>query len=302
MTTRRDFVKTTGIAVAALSAPWSQSLLAADQSRLSTRLIPGTDETLPVVGLGNAKAFGSGDMELSRQLVGILMDRGGSYIDTTGRSRFTIAGIMREGSVQARLFPGTYVASVDDAEMREEIAAVREAQGDGGPLDLVLTRHVDAYAAGVHQYQRLKEEGLTRYVGVARHQQQYHETMMQLMEAGAVDFVQVNYSMLEPEAGEKLLPMAEDLGIAILVNRPFVNGDYFRLVRGHELPEWAAEFDCESWAQFSVKFIVSHPAVNCVLTETSNPQHAADNISGGIGRLPDEKTRQRMLGVIQDLV
>jgi aryl-alcohol dehydrogenase-like predicted oxidoreductase len=126
--------------------------------------------------------------------------------------------------------------------------------------------------------------------------------MIDLMEAGSVDFVQVNYSMLEPEAGERVLPTAQDKGVSVLINRPFINGEFFSIVRGHELPEWAAEFDCESWAQFSLKFILSHPAVNCVLTETANPKHAVDNLGAGVGRLPDRETRQKMLALIQDKV
>ncbi len=126
--------------------------------------------------------------------------------------------------------------------------------------------------------------------------------MMQLMEAGVVDFVQVNYSLLEPEAGETVLPMAQEKGVAILVNRAFLNGDYFEVVRDRELPGWAAEFDCDSWAQFSLKFILSHPAVTCVLTETANPEHVVDNMAAGMGRLPDDAMRQRMLELVRSFV
>ena len=126
--------------------------------------------------------------------------------------------------------------------------------------------------------------------------------VIDLMEAGAVDFVQVNYSLLEPEAGDTVLPMAQDKGVAILVNRPFINGDFFDVVRGRELPGWAAEFDCRSWAQFSLKFILSHPAVTCVLTETTNAEHLADNMAAGMGRLPDAAARAKMLELVQSFV
>jgi diketogulonate reductase-like aldo/keto reductase len=268
---------------------------------MGTRVIPGTNEKLPIVGLGNAAAFHDPDMELSRQLISILTDRGGSYIDTTGRSRFTVASIMQERDAHDRIFPGTYVAPTDDAEIRREIAAVRDAQGSTGPLDLVLTRNIGAYASAPDRYLGLREDGLTRYVGVARHQQRYHETMVDLIRDGKVDFVQVNYSMLEPEAGETVLPAAQDKGVAVLINRPFINGEYFSIVRGQTLPEWAADFDCQSWAQFAVKWILGNAAVNCVLTETSNPRHAVDNVSAGIGRLPDAETRRRMQRLIQEL-
>jgi diketogulonate reductase-like aldo/keto reductase len=270
MRSRREFLKTGAAAAAAASVPWAESLLASDQPRMGTRVIPGTNEKLPIVGLGNAAAFHDPDMELSRQLISILTDRGGSYIDTTGRSRFTVASIMQERDAHDRIFPGTYVAPTDDAEIRREIAAVRDAQGSTGPLDLVLTRNIGAYASAPDRYLGLREDGLTRYVGVARHQQRYHETMV-------------------------------DLGVAVLINRPFINGEYFSIVRGQTLPEWAADFDCQSWAQFAVKWILGNAAVNCVLTETSNPRHAVDNVSAGIGRLPDAETRRRMQRLIQEL-
>jgi aryl-alcohol dehydrogenase-like predicted oxidoreductase len=111
----------------------------------------------------------------------------------------------------------------------------------------------------------------------------------------------VNYSPLEREAEDEILPMAMDSGIAVNINRPFINGDYFRLVRGHDLPEWASKFDAESWAQFSLKFILSHPAVNCVLTETADPDHALDNIGGGFGRMPDKETRERIVAHLESL-
>ena len=149
---------------------------------------------------------------------------------------------------------------------------------------------------------RWKEDGLTRHIGVARQSSKHYGAMMGLMETGTVDFLQVNYSMLETEAADRILPMAMDKGVAVTINRPFINGDYFDIVRGRELPGWAADFDCESWAQFSLKFILSHPAVTCVLTETANPKHALDNLGAGFGRLPDEQQRERMLSLIKSFV
>ena len=150
-------------------------------------------------------------------------------------------------------------------------------------------------------FRKLKDEGLTKYIGISRHRSSYYEQMMKVMETDTVDFVQVNYSPFEREAEERILPMAMDKGIAVNTNRPFLNGDYFGRVSGHELPEWAAEFDCESWAQFTLKFSLSHPAVNCVLTETSNPEHAIDNIGAGFGAMPDEATRERIVTHLKSL-
>ena len=125
--------------------------------------------------------------------------------------------------------------------------------------------------------------------------------MMDLINDGALDFIQVNYSMMEPEAANEILPLAQEKGVAVVINRPFMNGNYFGMVSGQKLPEWAADFDCETWAQFALKFILSHPAVNCAITETSSPEHAIDNIGAGFGRMPDENDRKRLAAHIRSL-
>lgn len=299
MTSRRDFLRSSG--VVALTTALPALTLAHDQPEIHSRPIPGTGEELPMVGLGNARIFQEGDLEATRKLIELFVSYGGSYIDTLGPSRFTVASVMQAHDLQSRLFVGTYLGTVQHDAMVEELGRVRAAQGKE-ILDLVLTYDFNEILAEPDKYLRLREEGLTRYIGVARHKREFHEPMMRLMEAGAVDFVQVNYSLLEPEAGDTVLPMAQDKGVAILVNRPFINGDYFDLVRGRELPGWAAEFDCESWAQFSLKFILSHPAVTCVLTETTKAEHLADNMAAGMGRLPDAAARAKMLELVQSFV
>jgi aryl-alcohol dehydrogenase-like predicted oxidoreductase len=299
MTNRRDFLKSTG--AVALGAATPALALGHDKLEIHSRPIPGTGENLPIVGLGNARVFQEGDLAASRELIDAFTSLGGSYIDTLGPSRFTVASIMQAHDLQSRLFVGTYLGTVQYEAMVEELERVLDAQGKD-VLDLVLTYDFNEILADPDRYLRLKEKGLTRYLGVARHKLEFHEPMVQLMEMGVVDFVQVNYSLLEPEAGDTVLPMALEKGVAILVNRAFVNGDYFEVVRDRELPDWAAGFDCESWAQFSLKFILSHPAVTCVLTETSNPAHVTDNMAAGMGRLPDEPTRRKMLELVQSFV
>jgi diketogulonate reductase-like aldo/keto reductase len=299
MTNRRDFLKSTG--AVALSTAMPALALAHDKLEVHSRPIPGTGEGLPMVGLGNSRVFQEGNLEATRELIELFLKYGGSYIDTLGPSRFTVASVMQAHNLQSQLFLGTYLGTVQYEAMVEELERVLKAQGKE-VLDLVLTYDFNEILAEPERYLRLKEAGLTRYLGVARHKLEFHEPMMQLMEMGVVDFVQVNYSLLEPEAGETVLPMAQEKGVAILVNRAFVNGDYFEVVRDRELPEWAAGFDCESWAQFALKFILSNPAVTCVLTETANPEHVADNMAAGMGRLPDEATRQKMLDLVQSFV
>lgn len=296
MTNRREFLEYSGAAAIVAFAP--PGVLADEHAQMMTRKLPGTNESLSVIGLGNARPFNAGDLELSRALLDIFMARGGGYVDTSGQGRFTVGQIMAERQAHGDLFLGTYIDGKDLAAMREEIRSVQDAQG-GGELDLVMTRAPKDFMARRDQFQQLRDDGLTRHLGVARPNQRFYPEMMDLMNAGAVDLVQLNYSMMEPGAADEILPLAMEKEIAVIINRPFINGDYFGMVRGQELPAWAAEFDCESWAQFSLKFILAHPAVNCVITETSNPEHAIDNLAAGSGRLPDKETQQRMRKVIQ---
>lgn len=296
MTNRREFLEYSGVAAIAAFAP--PGALADEHAQMMTRKLPGTNESLSVIGLGNARPFSAGDLELSRALLDIFIARGGGYVDTSGQGRFTVGQIMAERQAHGDLFLGTYIDGKDLAAMREEIRSVQDTQG-GGELDLVMTRAPKDFMARRDQFRQLREDGLTRHLGVARPNQRFYPEMMDLMNVGAVDLVQVNYSMMEPGAADEILPLAMEKEIAVIINRPFINGDYFGMVRGQELPGWAAEFDCESWAQFSLKFILAHPAVNCVITETSNPEHAIDNLAAGSGRLPDKETQQRMRKVIQ---
>lgn len=278
-------------AVAGLSA--FAPVTMAEASKLPTRAIPGTDEMLPIVGLGNAKVFAAGDIEASKRVLETFLDYGGAYVDVSGPSRFTVGKIIADSNAQADTFLGNYLSGENLAELRAEIEELQATQGSG-PLDLSMKRDVADLAARADEFRALKEEGQLRNVGIGRHNRRFYPAIMELMRDKVVDFIQVNYSMLEPEAADEILPLAQDNDIAVLINRPFINGDYFGLVRGHDLPEWAAEFDCESWAQFSLKYILSNPAVNCVLTETSNPKHVVDNLGAGFGAMPDESMRQKM--------
>jgi len=294
---RRQLLQFTGAAALAASAPLAARARAGEC--LPVRPIPGTDEALPVIGMGNSSAFRVGDTEASWRVIELFQQYGSRYIDCGGQSRFVVAELVREHDLGDEVFLGTYFEVEEESAAREEARQLLNITGKAS-LDLM---HGYTEVAGPRwdTFRRWKDEGLARYIGVARHRKEYYDAMMKLIATGTVDFLQVNYSLLETEAEERILPMAMDRGVAVTINRPFINGDYFRIVRGHELPAWAADFDCTSWAQFSLKFILSHAAVTCVLTETADPKHAVDNIGGGIGRLPDEKTRQRMLQVIREL-
>lgn len=290
MTNRREFFEYSMALTLASSLP----VLAQEQRQLPTRLIPGTDESLAIVGLGNSSSFRDDDLSTASKLLDIFLDHGGRYVDVGGASAFSVGKLGQEKNATEQLFLGNYIDPAEEQDMRKRIAGIASAQGKSA-LDLIHTRDIGGYRSSYDAYRALKEEGLVRFIGVARTGAQNHDAMGRLIEDGLVDFIQVNFSLMEPEAGERLLPLAADNGVAVSTSRPFLNGNYFGIVRGHELPEWAAEFDCESWAQFSLKFILANPAVNCVLTETADPAHALDNLGAGFGRLPDTDMQQRML-------
>ncbi len=299
MLVRREFLHLVGLAALATVIP--SGVDARGRMALPRRAIPGTDESLAVIGLGNAQAFYEGEMETSRQLIRIFLDHGGSYVDTGWDARETVGKIMHENDAHDQLFLGTYVEGEDLPSMRAEIRRLLHVQG-GESLDLVQTMSSEDLRTRHDECAALKEEGLTRYVGVARYNDRFYPAMMELMKDGIVDFVQLNYSIMEPGAANEILPLAQEAGTAVVINRPFINGDYFDIIRGQELPAWTAEFDCSSWAQFSLKYILAHPAVICVLTETSSPKHAIDNLGAGFGRLPDADERKRMEEFIRALM
>lgn len=298
-TTRRKFCRDISLTGAALSLTPAWQSLAAATKALPTRPISDTGFQLPVVGLGNSNAFREGDVQASMGLIGLLHEHGGSYIDCSGSSRFTVAQAAKNLGIADDLFLGTYFTSEDETEAEAEVDQLLALTGKS-QLDLMHS-YPEFAVPNWSLFQRWKEAGLTRFIGLARHRSEFYAPMMELMDTGTVDFIQVNYSPLETEADQEILPMALDKGVAVNINRPFINGEYFSVVRGHEVPEWASEFDCDNWAAFSIKFILSHPAVTCVLTETANPKHATQNLSAGIGRLPDQETRKRMVQHLRDL-
>jgi diketogulonate reductase-like aldo/keto reductase len=297
MNARRKFLKQAGIATSALSLPWT--LVANAQQQLPRRAIPGTTDSLPVIGLGNSKAFLEGDMGTARELMSILRERGGSYMDCLYGARTTVATVIGELDAQDDFFMAAYVMGDTEEDSQKQIAELLKLSGK---TSLDLAHAWNEFAVPNWELVRgWKEQGLARYIGVSRNASTHYDDIIKLMNTGTVDIVQVNYSALETDAENRILPMAMDKEIAVTINRPFLNGDYFSLVNGHKLPVWAADFDCESWAQLSLKFILSHPAVNCVITDTSNPEHVIDNIGGGLGRLPDEGERSRIMEHLKGL-
>ncbi len=267
--------------------------------RLPQRKIPGSEEMLPIVGLGSTKPVrfireaGTGPVE---SVIRKLISYGGCVVDTSPRpaeldARF--GQVLQQTEFRDSLFVATKVTATGK---EQGIAQIEQTQRLFGrdPLDLLQISSLTDLETHWPTLRAWKEAGKVRYIGVTVANERLYERLEAFMKRESPDFVQLNYSVMEYSAEERLLPLAGDMGIAILVNGPFMNGEFFAHVDGHELPDWSTEFDCESWAQFSLKYILAHPTVTCVLTETTKAHHMEDNARAGLGRLPDDATRQRM--------
>jgi len=300
--TRRDFASWAAGVGAFLSRP----IQAFAQERLPTRPIPVSGEALPVIGFGSSKAVMQIPDEGTESLGAVLrtlVSYGGSVVDTTPRSEeieTPFAQLLLEPDLVDELFLAMKINTTDEQVGLEQVRLTQRLFA-GRNFDLMQVMSLRGLHAHWPHVREMKETGQTRYIGVTVSNYEDYEAMESFINSEAVDFVQVNYSVVETLAEERLLPLAQDLGLAVVINGPFMGGDYFGHVRGQTLPEWAAEFDCDSWAQFSLKYILAHPAVSCVLTETVNPQHLQENIETAFGRFPDGATRARMRELIRSI-
>jgi len=296
---RRDALKAAVGAGAALLL--NKTTAFAQAPPLITRAIPSSGEVIPAVGLGSARTFDVGASPSERaaltEVLRMFRELGGTFFDTAptyGTSEGVAGALVRELGIQNELFFATKISTGGGQRVgvRQQEASMRSWGRDTIDLNQVHNlRGVDTHLPTIR---RAKEEGRTRYVGVTTSRIQQYEYMEQVMREQDLDFVQLNYSLGERQAADRLLPLAQDRGFAVIVNEPYNVGRLFRVVRGQELPEWAADFDCESWGQFFLKYVLSHPAVTVIIPATSDPEHLADNMAAGVGRLPDERTRVRM--------
>jgi len=301
-TTRRDFIALMSAAGITGLGP-TRSLA---QEQMPTRPIPGTGERLPVIGLGSSKAVSQVSTAGTEPLAAVLralVAGGGRVVDTWPRDPENDAGLGRVLS-EPDLRDAVFLTSkIDETGKEAGIEQFRRTQRVYGRETIDLVQIFQLIDLDV-QWSNLKDwkaEGHARYIGVTVSEYDLYEKLEEFLGRETPDFVQMNYSITERRAEERLLPLAEDLGLAVLINRPFMNGAYFQRLEGRPLPEWAAEFDCESWAQFSLKYILAHPTVTCVLTETSNPHHMEENTQTALGRLPDAAARARMREFIDQI-
>jgi len=266
-----------------------------------TRPIPRSGEALPVVGLGTWQVFDVGNDRAARarlrEVLSLFAAGGAKLIDSSpmyGSAESVVGDLSHALGLRKQLFLATKVWTQgrDDgiAQMERSIARLQA----GATLDLMQVHNLVDVATHTKTLLDWKAKGRVRYLGITHYTASGHAALARWLKSGDYDFVQVNYSLEEPEAAESLLPLAQDKRAAVLVNRPFGSGSLFGRVRGKPLPPWAAELGIASWAQYFLKWILGHPAVSCVIPATGNPKHVVDNIAGGSGSLPDEATRARM--------
>ena len=261
-------------------------------------------EALPVIGLGTYMVFdvapGTPELAELKEVVKTFVGGGCSVVDSSpmyGRAEATVGEVATDTGLHSSLFLATKVwtsgrqAGID--QMKNSLKLMRAQR-----IDLMQVHNLLDLATHLKTLRQWKAAGTIRYLGITHYHAGAYRELEKLLKTRDYDFVQFNYSLAEREAEQSLLAVAAETGTAVIINRPFAQGELFAKVKGRELPAWTAEFDCTSWAQFFLKYIVAHPAVTCVIPGTGKVRHMADNIKAGMGTLPDERQRRRMVELI----
>ena len=304
--TRREATKVIGGTAAALALPIT-GRAATESSTMLTRTIPSSGEKLPVIGLGTWRTF---DVALTtdnrrplENVLSLFVKLGGRVIDSSpmyDRAEAVIGDLTTSLGIRDKLFLATKVWTHGKESgiksMERSMALLRTNRIDLMQVHNLLDVHT--HLATLREW---KQQGRIRYFGITHYEAGAFADVEKIMSSEKLDFVQINYSLMERDAEKRVLPLAQERGVAVIANRPFGAGDLFDKVRSKPLPEWATEFDCRSWAQFFLKWIVAHPAVSCAIPATNKPRHLEDNMQGGIGRLPDRNMRRRMVELVSSL-
>jgi diketogulonate reductase-like aldo/keto reductase len=295
--TRRAVLR---LMAAAAAAPAS----AGAASPMLQRPIPSSGETIPAVGLGTWRTFDVGTAPADRAPLEEVLQRfvalGGRVVDSSpmyGAAESVLGDLGAALGLTDRLFLATKVwtsgREAGTAQMEQSLRRLRTAR-----LDLLQVHNLLDWRTHLGTLRAWKQAGRIRYLGVTHYTASAYDELERVLRSEPLDFVQVNYSLGEREAERRILPLARERGIAVLVNRPFSEGGLFRRVRGQALPAWAPEAGCTSWAQIFLKWILAHPAVTCVIPATSRPRHLVDNMTAGTGIMPDAAMRDRMAALV----
>jgi diketogulonate reductase-like aldo/keto reductase len=289
-----------GQAAAGLALPWLGDKAGAQVAAPLMRLIPSSGEALPVVGLGSWITFNVGGDAAAREacvaVVRAFFAAGGRMIDSSpmyGSSQPTIGFALARLGPPAALFSAEKVWVGDAARGPAQMEASRAYWGVAR-FDLMQVHNLLSWQEHLPRLFDMKAAGRLRYVGITTSEGRRHAEMERVMRSQPIDFVQLSYNLLDREAEQRLLPLAQERGIAVIVNRPFREGALLQQMSRHRLPGWAAEIDCNVWAQAALKFVVSHPAVTCAIPATSQVAHLQQNMAAARGPLPDAALRSRM--------
>ena len=293
--TRRDLIRT---GAGALALGGFGGLLSAGEAPITTT-VPSTGEQLPCVGIGTNRYRGdpasAGEMEPFLKTLEAFHENGGRVIDTSpnyGNSEEVLGRLLTELKRRDDVFMATKVDREDAAEGEQRMES--SADRLGGRIDLMQVHNLRGVDVQLPTLQAWKAEGRFPYIGVTTHRVSQHAEIERVMGQYPLDFIQINYSLADRAAADRLLPLAQDRGVAVLVNRPFGNGRLFEAVKGVDLPAWAAEIGAASWGQVFLKYIVSHPAATIPIPGTTKPHHVVDNLGAMHGGLPDPALRSEM--------
>ncbi len=286
-----------GIGIAANSCP---TFLLAKTRTLITKPIPKSGEMLPVIGMGSSRTFDVDGMPERSALLPVLQaffDQGGTLIDSSpmyGAAEEVLGELLKQINNNKRnLFAATKVWTYGKQPGIQQMQDSMRRMGVER-FDLMQIHNLRDWRIHLETLKEWKASGKIRYIGITTSHGRFHEELEVILENEPLDFVQFSYNIANRVVERRLLPIARERRMAVLINRPYARGDLFRKVKGKALPEWANEFDCTSWGQFFLKYVVSHPDVTCVIPATSKLKHMFDNMSAGYGRLPDESMRKQM--------
>jgi diketogulonate reductase-like aldo/keto reductase len=267
---------------------------------IDQRPIPVSGEMIPVVGLGTWRTFDAGNSKEKRtallEVLKTLIQKGASVIDSSpmyGSSETVIGDLSQELNTRSKLFLATKVwTSGKEEGIQQMNQSFRNMKTD--KMDLMQVHNLVDVHTHLKTLRSWKDQGKIRYFGITHYMPGVYPEMTRLVKTEKPDFVQFCYNIATRDAEKELLPLAKEKGVAVLINRPFEEGNLFNAVKGQPLPPWAKDYDITSWAQFFLKFILSHPAVTCTIPGTSKAMHLEDNLGAATGKLPDEKTRNKI--------
>jgi diketogulonate reductase-like aldo/keto reductase len=267
---------------------------------IATRIIPASGEKIGVIGLGTWQTFDvahDADLSQLKEVLKVLVGHGGNVIDSSpmyGRSEEIAGTLSAETKLNDNLFIATKVWTngKEDGirQMNKSMSMLRRKS-----IDLMQVHNLTDWKTHLETLRDWKTRGLVRYIGITHYTESAYPLVESILRDHEMDFLQINYSVQSRKAEERLLPLAQDRKVAVLINRPFEEGALFSKVKGKRVPEWAVDVGCETWGQLFLKFILAHPAVTCVIPGTSKPHHMLDNLHAGRGALPDESIRQKIV-------